>query len=126
MHVWNRSSSCLNAAHSHTSQPVITKSSDVGKMGFLERENATILNAALRKLARRTVEGLRTALVRGTESFVESQLLKPACLHRLKLGLDVHSTSRTTMVPCLLQSVLSTFPFLPSRQVVLLSYAVVV
>ncbi len=40
----------------------ITKSREVGELGLLERENAAILNAALRPLARRTVAAFRAAI----------------------------------------------------------------
>ena len=40
----------------------ITRSRDVGQLGLLERENAAILNAALRPLARRTVAAFRDAI----------------------------------------------------------------
>jgi N-methylhydantoinase A/oxoprolinase/acetone carboxylase beta subunit len=40
----------------------ITVSADIGSLGLLERENATILNAALRPLARTVVDGFRAAL----------------------------------------------------------------
>lgn len=40
----------------------ITLSSDIGRIGLLERENAAIMNASLTTLARRTVEGFRSAL----------------------------------------------------------------
>src|SRR5690606_19538608 len=40
----------------------ITKSHEVGQLGLLERENAAILNAALRPLARRTVSAFRDAI----------------------------------------------------------------
>lgn len=40
----------------------ITLSHRIGNLSFLERENATILNAALRPLARRTIRDLRRAL----------------------------------------------------------------
>lgn len=38
-------------------------SRDVGQMGFLERENAAILNASILKFARRTILGLKKAMV---------------------------------------------------------------
>lgn len=40
----------------------ISLSHEVGRMGLLERENATILNACLRTLARKTVDAFRKAL----------------------------------------------------------------
>lgn len=40
----------------------ITLSSDIGRIGLLERENAAIMNASLTTLARKTVEGFRSAL----------------------------------------------------------------
>lgn len=40
----------------------ITLSSDLGRIGLLERENAALLNAALADLARDTVEGFRRAI----------------------------------------------------------------
>ncbi len=40
----------------------ITLSSKIGRIGLLERENAAILNACLRTLAVRTVEGFKSAL----------------------------------------------------------------
>lgn len=40
----------------------ISRSHEIGRIGLLERENATILNACLRGLASRLVEALRTAL----------------------------------------------------------------
>jgi N-methylhydantoinase A/oxoprolinase/acetone carboxylase beta subunit len=42
----------------------ITCSSDIGQLGFLERENASILNASLRSLAQRTVAGLQDGVAR--------------------------------------------------------------
>ena len=42
----------------------LTLSSSIGGIGLLERENASILNAALGALARRTVEGLEAALAK--------------------------------------------------------------
>jgi N-methylhydantoinase A/oxoprolinase/acetone carboxylase beta subunit len=39
-------------------------SSDVSQIGFLERENAAILNASILKFARRTVRGFRAAMKR--------------------------------------------------------------
>lgn len=38
-------------------------SRDVGQMGFLERENAAILNASILKFARRTIRGFKKAMV---------------------------------------------------------------
>ncbi|REJ32045.1 MAG: hydantoinase subunit beta, partial [Bacillota bacterium] len=40
----------------------ITLSSEIGRMGLLERENAGILNACLRPLAQRTIQAFRQAL----------------------------------------------------------------
>ncbi|MFO7246166.1 MAG: hydantoinase/oxoprolinase family protein, partial [Bacillota bacterium] len=40
----------------------ITLSSEIGRMGLLERENAGVLNAALRPLAARTIRAFRRAL----------------------------------------------------------------
>lgn len=40
----------------------ITLSSDLGRIGLLERENAALLNAALADLARDTIEGFRRAI----------------------------------------------------------------
>jgi Hydantoinase/oxoprolinase/Hydantoinase/oxoprolinase N-terminal region/Protein of unknown function (DUF917) len=42
----------------------IVCSSDVSQIGFLERENAAILNASVMKFARRTVRGFRAAMKR--------------------------------------------------------------
>jgi N-methylhydantoinase A/oxoprolinase/acetone carboxylase beta subunit len=42
----------------------ITCSGDIGQLGFLERESASILNASLRGLARRTVASLEQAVAR--------------------------------------------------------------
>jgi N-methylhydantoinase A/oxoprolinase/acetone carboxylase beta subunit len=42
----------------------ITLSSDIGQLGLLERESATILNSALLALARRTVAALREGVAR--------------------------------------------------------------
>ena len=42
----------------------ISLSSEIGRLGLLERENAAIVNACLRPLAERTVAGLVEALVR--------------------------------------------------------------
>ncbi|MDB4895142.1 MAG: Hydantoinase/oxoprolinase [Firmicutes bacterium] len=41
---------------------LVTRSADIGRVGLLERENAAILNAALRSLAAHLVEGFRQAL----------------------------------------------------------------
>ena len=41
----------------------VTRSSDIGRIGLLERENAAILNASLRTLARDTVAAFRRAIV---------------------------------------------------------------
>lgn len=40
----------------------VTKSSEIGRIGLLERENAAILNACLRNLARETVAAFRRAI----------------------------------------------------------------
>jgi N-methylhydantoinase A/oxoprolinase/acetone carboxylase beta subunit len=40
----------------------VTLSSDIGRVGLLERENAAILNACLRPLARDTIAAFRTAI----------------------------------------------------------------
>jgi N-methylhydantoinase A/oxoprolinase/acetone carboxylase beta subunit len=40
----------------------ITLSSDIGRIGLLERENAAIMNACLRDLSRHVVEAFRSAL----------------------------------------------------------------
>lgn len=40
----------------------ITLSSEIGRIGLLERENAAIMNSCLRELAVRTVEGFKSAL----------------------------------------------------------------
>jgi N-methylhydantoinase A/oxoprolinase/acetone carboxylase beta subunit len=40
----------------------VTISSDIGRIGLLERENAAILNACLRRLARQTVAAFRRAI----------------------------------------------------------------
>lgn len=40
----------------------ITLSSEIGRIGLLERENAAIMNSCLRELATRTVEGFKAAL----------------------------------------------------------------
>jgi N-methylhydantoinase A/oxoprolinase/acetone carboxylase beta subunit len=42
----------------------ISVSSEIGRIGLLERENATIVNACLRGLADRIVEGFRASVVR--------------------------------------------------------------
>lgn len=42
----------------------VVMSSDVSQIGFLERENAAILNASILKFARRTVRGFRSAMKR--------------------------------------------------------------
>jgi N-methylhydantoinase A/oxoprolinase/acetone carboxylase beta subunit len=42
----------------------ITCSADIGQLGFLERESASILNASLRSLARRTVASLEDGVAR--------------------------------------------------------------
>lgn len=42
----------------------IVCSSDVSQIGFLERENASILNASILKFARRTIRGFRAAMRR--------------------------------------------------------------
>lgn len=39
-------------------------SSEVSNIGFLERENASILNASILKFARRTIKGFRAAMKR--------------------------------------------------------------
>ncbi len=41
----------------------ITLSSAIGRIGLLERENAAIMNASLRELAVKTIEGFKAALV---------------------------------------------------------------
>ena len=41
----------------------ITRSGEIGRVGLLERENATIINACLRDLANRIVTALRTAVL---------------------------------------------------------------
>jgi N-methylhydantoinase A/oxoprolinase/acetone carboxylase beta subunit len=43
---------------------MITCSADIGQLGFLERESASILNASLRSLAQRTVESLKDGVAR--------------------------------------------------------------
>jgi N-methylhydantoinase A/oxoprolinase/acetone carboxylase beta subunit len=43
---------------------MITCSADIGQLGFLERESASILNASLRSLARRTVDSLEDGVAR--------------------------------------------------------------
>ena len=40
----------------------ITLSSEIGRIGLLERENAAIMNSCLRQLAARTVDGFKAAL----------------------------------------------------------------
>ena len=40
----------------------VTISSEIGRIGLLERENAAILNACLRPLARQTVAAFRRAI----------------------------------------------------------------
>ncbi|MFN9939977.1 MAG: hydantoinase/oxoprolinase family protein, partial [bacterium] len=40
----------------------VTLSADIGRIGLLERENAAIMNACLRDLARHVVEAVRAAL----------------------------------------------------------------
>jgi N-methylhydantoinase A/oxoprolinase/acetone carboxylase beta subunit len=40
----------------------VTYSHEIGRLGLLERENAAVLNAALRPLAARTIEGFRRAI----------------------------------------------------------------
>ncbi|KAI9736357.1 MAG: hypothetical protein M1834_001243 [Cirrosporium novae-zelandiae] len=40
----------------------VSCSHTVGRLGFLERENASILNASLRRFARRVITGLRSAI----------------------------------------------------------------
>ena len=42
----------------------LTRSAEIGRLGFLERENATILNACLKPMARHSVNAFRTALDR--------------------------------------------------------------
>ena len=42
----------------------VTFSHEIGRLGLLERENAAILNASLRPLAARTIEGFRRAIRR--------------------------------------------------------------
>ncbi len=53
----------------------VTLSSEIGRIGLLERENAAIMNACLRDLALRTVHGFRAALeqMRITAPFFISQ-----------------------------------------------------
>jgi N-methylhydantoinase A/oxoprolinase/acetone carboxylase beta subunit len=41
----------------------ITLSSEIGRIGLLERENAAIMNACLRKLSRKTIQAFRDALI---------------------------------------------------------------
>lgn len=45
-------------------QITVTRSAAVGRVGLLERENATILNAALRTLAGRVIDGLEQVVAR--------------------------------------------------------------
>ena len=40
----------------------VTRSADIGRVGLLERENATILNSCLRPLARRVIDGFEQVL----------------------------------------------------------------
>ncbi|MEO1042963.1 MAG: hydantoinase/oxoprolinase family protein [Pseudomonadota bacterium] len=47
----------------HTDCSVVL-SSEIGRIGLLERENAGIMNAALASLAKRTISGFRTAMAR--------------------------------------------------------------
>src|SRR5215475_1751011 len=42
----------------------ITLSSEIGRIGLLERENAAIMNACLRDLSAHVIEAFRTALVK--------------------------------------------------------------
>ncbi len=53
----------------------ITLSSEIGRIGLLERENAAIMNSCLRQLAARTVDGFKAALdeLRITSPFYISQ-----------------------------------------------------
>ena len=53
----------------------ITLSSEIGRIGLLERENAAIMNSCLRQLAARTVDGFKAALdeLRITAPFYISQ-----------------------------------------------------
>ncbi|HEY3849490.1 MAG TPA: hydantoinase/oxoprolinase family protein [Steroidobacteraceae bacterium] len=48
----------------HCPGAAITCSADIGQLGFLERESASILNASLSSLARRTVESLKDGVAR--------------------------------------------------------------
>ena len=48
----------------HCPGAAITCSADIGQLGFLERESASILNASLHSLARRTVESLKDGVAR--------------------------------------------------------------
>ncbi len=50
---------------------VITQSHDLGRIGLLERENATLLNACLSDLARRTTRAFKAAMV---DSGIEAPL----------------------------------------------------
>lgn len=45
-------------------QATVTRSAAVGRVGLLERENATILNASLRTLAGRVIDGLEQVVAR--------------------------------------------------------------
>jgi N-methylhydantoinase A/oxoprolinase/acetone carboxylase beta subunit len=45
-------------------QATVTCSADIGQLGFLERESASILNASLGALARRTVDSLKDGVAR--------------------------------------------------------------
>jgi N-methylhydantoinase A/oxoprolinase/acetone carboxylase beta subunit len=45
-------------------QATVTRSAAVGRVGLLERENATILNASLRRLAGRVIDGLEQVVAR--------------------------------------------------------------
>ncbi len=53
----------------------ITLSSEIGRIGLLERENAAIMNSCLRQLAARTIDGFKAALdeLRITAPFYISQ-----------------------------------------------------
>jgi N-methylhydantoinase A/oxoprolinase/acetone carboxylase beta subunit len=55
-----RARDVINAVHPEAK---VTLSSEIGRIGLLERENAAILNAALRPLAARVVDGLVGALL---------------------------------------------------------------
>ncbi|MGH9293157.1 MAG: hydantoinase/oxoprolinase family protein [Acidimicrobiales bacterium] len=46
----------------HAPQVSVTLSADIGRIGLLERENATVMNACLRSLAADTVSGFEEAL----------------------------------------------------------------